>query len=435
MPTGLFNVAFSDDVFVADPDWTRLDADYVVAEITTNRGRSYELEKTDTGTAVVKMIDLNGDLDPLNTGGAFYGSILPLKQAAISLQNADTGTWETIFRGFIREWRCEPHPTEQILFVTIELVDALELFAAWELLPDFPPGQQSLHYDLYFAEDDALDAMRSRLNSVLDDIGWPASLREIFSGNVGLQEVTYPPRTTVLTVLQDAVDAEFPGVANLYVQRDGRVTAHGRYARFQWETVEYHIAEWSLGDQGAADADPTEVVPLTPPIAYGLDTSSLYTSAFCTPQARQLNEKDLTAQSTYDSGAALAYGFRTWSAEGLLTLRGEDATGAEETRKFADYYRGNFSQPLLRVGILTVKSQDPDSVYGPATWELLTRVDISDVVYLYTTHVGGGGFTGHRFYVESVAYRIVPHTAEHPYVEMSLDVSPAGHYDYSPFVG
>lgn len=38
---------------------------------------------------------------------------------------------------------------------------------------------------------------------------FPAALTDIFTGNVSVQSTVYPPRQTLLAVIQDAADAEF----------------------------------------------------------------------------------------------------------------------------------------------------------------------------------------------------------------------------------
>ena len=96
---------------------------------------------------------------------------------------------------------------------------------------------------------------------------------------------------------------------------------------------------------------------------------------------------------------------------------------SQETKLFADYVVDNYATPQVRVGQLTVKSRRPDSLNGAATWALLCGVDITDIVHLTTTHGGGGGFDN-DFYVEGIHYQARPGGAI-PYVELTLDVSPA----------
>ena len=49
----------------------------IVQRWSIDRGRPNEMSRTDTGTAVVELVDRAGDFDPTNTGGAFYGRLEP----------------------------------------------------------------------------------------------------------------------------------------------------------------------------------------------------------------------------------------------------------------------------------------------------------------------------------------------------------------------
>jgi hypothetical protein len=442
MPEGV-SLAPDDDAWEASPDWERLDETYNVRSWSIDRGRPNEMSRTDTGTAVVELVDQSGDFDPTNTGSPFYGRFIagqpmgPLVQAAISLQNPVTETWATLFRGFIGSIQWVPYRSEQHANVTLELVDGLALLAACEMPLDGTFGHAVIDSNIVYNEDtDDTEAVKTRIGKVLDEVGWPGSMRSLFTGNVTLQKKVYAPRSTALQVIQDAAEAEFPDQANFYVggpRRPGYMVFRGRFARFNPDTVEYDITTWQLGDDQAAEADPGDVVRVSPPLVASLDDTLLYSSAYATPQDPEGNyEVDFPNQYVTDTAARDRYGLRTWSAENLATLGGAgSSTALAETKLFADYVRDNYAVPRVRVGQLTIKPRRPDSVYGPATWQLMCNVDISDIVHLTTTHGGGGGFD-HDFYVEGIHYQARP-GGTIPYVELTLDVSPRGYYDSSPF--
>lgn len=432
-PEGMFCVAFDDATMEGDPTWTRLDVTYNVTSISWDRGRMYEFDETTTGTATVKLVDTTGDLDPTNVGSAYYGKLVPLKQASIGLENPDTSEWSELFRGFISSWEVEPHPSGTMLMITVELVDGLELLAAAEMHLD---GANTFGTEtsgnLVYAEDTALDAVQTRIGDILTNVGWPLAKRVLFTGNVSLQEVTYPPRMSALAAIKDCADAEFPGTSNFFISKTGDAVFHGRYARFDWDNEQYAINEWSVGDLAAADASPSTVVPVSPPLRFYLDKETIYTAAVATPQ--DIADADIDGQYTSDSTAIGKYGIRTWSAENLLTLGGDDSTtAAQETLLMADYVKDNYAEPLLRVGQLTIRPQDPNGTYGAATWALICDVEISDLVNVTTTHVGGGGIND-AFFVEGIHGQMLPMNATHPEVTLTLDVSPQGFYDNDPRV-
>jgi hypothetical protein len=440
------SLAPEDTALAASPTWERIDTTYNVQGWGIDRGRPNEMSRTDTGTATVELVDRSGDFDPTNSGGAFYGRLTggqpmgPMVPAKIELQNQVTDVWSTLFRGYIAAIQWVPYRTEQHANVTLELVDGLAFLAACEMAPNGDFGDGVDDGNIIFLEDETLDAVQTRINTVLDQAGWPSALRSVFTGNVGLQRTVYAPRATVLSVIQDAADAEFPDIANVYISGPrgevgdappGSLTFHGRYARFHPDTVEYDIRTWQLGDDAAAQADPANVVRVSPPLVASLDDTLLYTSALATPMDPE-GDADFSGQYVTNVTGAAKKGLRTWSAENLLTAGGEGGTTAvQETREFANYVCDNFSRPQVRVGQLTIKARPADSVNAPATWALLCNVDISDIVHLTTSHGGGGGFD-HDFYVEGIHYQARP-GGTIPSVELTLDVSPAGYYDSNPF--
>lgn len=427
----------------AAPTWERIDVNYRVQSWSIDRGRPDEMSRTDTGTATVELVDTAGDFDPTNPTGHFYGRLTPggapmgpLVQARIELQNPTTLAWSTLFRGFISAIRWRPGQTEQYANVTLELVDGLALLAACEMAPDGSFGHAVIDGNIVFDEDLAVTAVQTRIGKALDQAHWPATLRDLFTANCKLQKTVYSPRATVLSVIQDAADAEFPDVANVYVGAQGRgsrpagaVVFHGRFARFHPDVAEYGISVWQLGDNTAAGVPPNTTIKVSPPLTASLDDTLLYTSALSTPQ--NINDDDIGGQYVTDTAAVAAKGLRTWSSENLATFGGVTSTANAETKLYADYIRDNYTIPRVRVGQLTVKSRRPNTVNGQETWKLLCGVEISDIVHLKTTHAGGGGFDT-DFYVEGIHYQARP-GGEFPYIELTLDVSPRGYYDANPF--
>jgi len=442
------SLAPADYAMAASPTWERIDLNYNVRSWQIDRGRQNEMSRTGTGTATIELVDKTGDFDPTNTGGHFFcrldgGQPMgPLVQAKIELQNPVDSSWSTLFRGYISRIQWSPYQTEQFANVTLELVDAMAIFAAVEMQDNAYTlwGDDFVDGNIVFNQDDGsafpgavYGAVKRRIDKVLDQMGWDTSMRDIFYGNVTLQKTVYAPRSTVLQVITDACDAEWPDIANVWVggpKNPGKIVFHGRYARFNPADVSYNIQVFSCGDDTAANASPTTIVRVSPPLDAYLDDNLLYTSAIATPQ--NINDTDMNGQYLQDATGVATKGLRTWSAENLATLGGSGPTTAlVQTKKFANYYIQNFRFPLVRVGQLTVKGRRPTSPTGPKTWALLTQIDISDIVHLKTTHKGGGGFDT-DFYVEGIHYTARPGAGAYPIVELTLDVSPSGYYAVSP---
>lgn len=437
---GYFAVALDNNTFDASLTYHRLDDSYQVQRIVTNRGRAVEFDHTEPGVATVSLIDTDGSFDPTNTGGTFYGRLEPNKPAQVCLQNPADSSWNPVYTGFVRSISWQPYLNERFANVEIELVDGAGLISAAELTQGAGFGTTPYNAgDVYYPAGTVTTAVQTRINQVLDEVGWPSGTlhRQVFTGNVALQETTYSPRTSAISVIQDAADAEFPGVANFFITRDGLAAFRGRFAKFNPASVSsgtnWNYTAWEAGDRTAAAADPGDVVLVSPPLVVYRDTENLFTAAICTPQ--NIDDADYEGQYV-ESGSISAYGLRTWSAENLLTdggsLSGTATTALEECLKFANYYVTNYASPKTRVGQVTFRPQP--GAHSAASWNLLCGVDIGDSVTLTTTHSGGGGFSADGFFVEGISYVIdLPDGSGVPDVTLSLDLSPDSYYADNPF--
>lgn len=437
-PTGV-SIAFTANWDDVNPTWTQLDtgaANYSVQSWTIDRGRQSEIDKTSTGEAQIKIRDWSGAFDPTYSSGAYYGQMDPMRQVAIALQNPVTGTVSTLFRGFVSRWTYELHETKKFLDVTIDCVDGLEVLANAELIttthgtvpPDISTG------DVYYlkgsiTDPGGLSECQDRIDAALDDAGWPASLRDVFSGNVSVRPTVYSAREQFLNVIDDAADAEFPGVANRYIDKDGNFVFHGRLARFNPADVQYDITTWKAGDDAAVASDSTRA-PISPPIVFERDVNDIVNAVYSAPQ--EIIDADIAGQFVTDATSIAKYGYRSLSFENLLTETGylstPDATDLEETLSFAQYYVDNKKNPLTRLPQVTFKSRDPGDSEAAKVWALMCGVDISDIIDLSTTHAWGGGFTG-SYFVEGCHYECVPGSSRTPHnVTLTLDISPRAYY-------
>ncbi len=438
------------------PAWVRMDdpTGYrLVTGFSIVRGRQSETDRTATGTATIAFTDSEGILDPTNPSSPFAGNLDPMKQAAIVIKNPVTEEWQTLFRGFVAgpDHQLDMFTSERgIDTVSWQLVDAFDLFANVILthgvhgddpgLADFPniyyPGTPS---NLETVADDFVH-VDQRIIRLLDDAGWPGTgnafddLRNIFSGNVSVQGVVYSRKDSLLSALFDAADAEFPGIANIYISKNGVVTFHGRFARFFPDNPGYGINHWYVGSEADAELDP-DVVPLSGPIRFYRSKDDIINA--CVAMAQGTDETDPAVDPASDPASQLTFGYRSENFEGLLTSAGHNddftpTTMEEECNKFAAYYVGNYSDPQTRVGTLRFQSRGEGAIGRAALWRLLTEVEIGDVITLTTAHAGGGGF-GSDFFVEQIRYQADYLSDELQILSLELEVSPATFFAYNPF--
>lgn len=426
-PQGI-SVTLAADILDAAPTWTRLDTTYNVQSWQIDRGRVGELDRTGTGTAQIALVDKTRAFDPTSSPLVDAGM-----QAAIALQNPVTSTWYTMFRGFVDRVEYVPYQTEAFANVTLYLTDAMALFAAMEMLPDGNWGDDVIAGNIVFTPSGLTTDVQERIGDgtdfpgVLSQAGWATGYRSIFTGNVKLQQTVYAPRSTVLQVIQDAADGEFPGVANFFIAKDGTPTFHGRLARFDPTNPDYEITTWTAGQDAQATASPTTVVRISPPLDVYRDLANLYTTAAALPQ--NVADADIPAQYQTDTVAAAKYGLRSWSSENLCTAGGTTTTALQETALFSQYIVDNYSAPATRVGAITIRPQRASGVFGAAAWLMICDIDISDRILLTTTNPAFNEYV----FVEGVHYEAKPMNAQQHEVTLTIDVSPATYYSSNPF--
>jgi len=440
-------IAFAANTLDPDPAvWTRLDdpsAYGVVSGWSISRGRPKETEKTNTGTANLNCLDRQGLLDPMNGSSPFHGNLDPMKQAAISIKHPITGAWWTLFRGFVSRYdhELETWGTRGLDTISIELADAFDYFAAAMLMPGVHGVSIPGFGDVYYAgtpsnlggQSDVFKHVDDRIKEILADFGWPVALQNIFSGNVSLQGVVYSRSDSPLSALWDAADSEFPGVANLFVSKNGIVIFHGRDARFNWSDPQYGINTWHAGGLPQAQADST-VAPITD-LKFRRTKEDIINACLCLP--RGASDTDAEINLLFDNPSITKYGYRGMSITELLTSAGHDAannptTNLEECRRFADYYVGNYASPRTVVETIRFQTRDIGQVGASALWDLICAIEIGDVIHLNTSHPGGGGFN-EGFFVENLRYDAQPLRGSLLDITLDVDVSPMSSYGYNPF--
>lgn len=396
-----------------------------------DRGRSYELDKTATGTASIDVVDTEGLLDPTNSTSPLFGTVLPMKQTAIALQNPITNAWSTRFRGYVDQYSYTVDISEKTMTTSISCVDLMELLANTEVIPGGygttpPAGSEG---NAFYASQRVDD----RIRAALSDARIPTSLwGRIFTGNVDVQDTVYAPRSQILSVIQDAADAEFPGLANFFIDANGNAVFHGRLARENPTNPQYGIQHWYAGDTAACVANPSTYAPISS-LQFDQDAKKIYNAVLATPQG--VASTDIAGQEASDATSIGEYGTRSISFENLITL-GHVApntdTALVETKKYASYYVDNYAQPQTRISQVTFRAIAPGAPYAAQLWDILCGVEISDLMTITTTHPGGGGFSAVDHFVEGIHYDVDNLGVIVPNVTLTLDLSPRAYYNVNP---
>jgi hypothetical protein len=425
-------IAFGSPTLSEDPNYQPIS---FVQGWNSDRGRQAELDKTQAGTATISILDQTGIYDPTNPHGPYFGLIGPLAPAQIVSVNPDTGVTEPVFTGFVETWAYVPDVTEKWMVLTVSFSDGFEPLTRAETVPD-SSGTTVLQADL----------IDDRITGVLADYGWPPvpTPGPIFSGNVHLQETVYNPQTTLLSVIQDCADAELPNAANFFMDKWGQPAFRGRFARLKpqiygpriggmtppagFQTINF----WEVGDKPAAQT--FGIAPIAE-IEWALDLKNVINACLCTPNG--IAQKDIEGQLVFDSDSIAQYGTRVLTITDLLTLdsvEGGDGTGQpsrdanDECKIFAQYYVDNYAQPVETITRLEFHSRDPRDSLGPALWAFICGVEIGDVVKVWTTNPGGGGFRETQFFVEGIHNVVLPLEGGFLDWTMSLDLTPRAWY-------
>jgi hypothetical protein len=173
-----------------------------VDTISTQRGRNAASDVFQTGIMSLRIVDENGDFNPQNTAGPYYNLLSPMRKVQITA-TYDAVTYP-IFSGFITGYNTvTPRNAGELAYTTITAVDALRL------------AQNAQISTVTGATAGNLSG--TRINQILDEIDWPASMRDVDAGNTTLQNDPGTPRTA-LAAMQTATTSEYGA---LYVDASG----------------------------------------------------------------------------------------------------------------------------------------------------------------------------------------------------------------------
>lgn len=414
---------------VAEPAWTRHDE---LAACRCNgfdwsRGRQSEFDITGTGTARVYFHDRNGTFASEDWIG---------QQIMLQLYDPVAAGWQPVFRGHIDDMPSVPSPgAPELTNVQLDLVDIFDYLGGVTMvvgvMGDVAPVGMS---GVVFYEDGPVGsggASIGRIQKLFDDAGLDPDMYVEFSGNVDVNETLYGPDDDILSAIRDASDAEFPsGVANAYVDRYGRAVWHGRFARFDPDGTASG-AEWDFQRWAAATRGDVSGRAQVREFAYNRPRSRIVNSYVAWPRetetGAEFSQDDVAALVRTDATSISRYGYRGKDAPALIIKqhKSNGNTGAQECGLFGDYYVSNYSAPRKNVQRIAFKSLDPSDSRAAATWALMTRVDISDVIALT---IAEAGLSDEGFYVEGISGECRTGNPGYDIVTVTPNLSPQAYY-------
>jgi hypothetical protein len=179
---------------LADTAAVIVDVSDQINTIKINRGRTALSDQFQTGTMSLRIVDQNADFSPQNVTGPYYGLLDPMRKVQITATYL--GVTYPLFSGFITSY-VTTYPDEDaggVAYTTIQAVDALRLANNAQIST--------------VAGSSAGDLSGTRINQILDEIDWPASMRDIDAGLTTVQ--ANPTNTrTALSALVTVSDSEY----------------------------------------------------------------------------------------------------------------------------------------------------------------------------------------------------------------------------------
>ena len=226
---------------LADSAAVIVDVSDQIDKIETGRGRNAQADQFQTGTMSLRIVDQNGDFNPQNPASPYYELLDPMRKVFISATY--NGVDYPIFSGFITSYTTTtPKNALDVVYTTITAVDAFRL------------AQNAQISTVTGAT--AGDLSGTRINQILDEIDWPASMRDIDSGLTTMQADPGTARTSLAamqTVTTSEYGAFYVDASGSFVFQDRTVTTKsitGTPVVFNdnGTNIGYSNAVWRLDD-------------------------------------------------------------------------------------------------------------------------------------------------------------------------------------------
>lgn len=370
-PSVVVECAFA-TVPTAAPTWTDISA--YARQFAVHRGRQFELDRMQAGTAQVRLANQDRRFDPYNTAGPYYPNVVPKRRLRIR------ATWASaiypVFSGYVEEWPQAWSLNGRLAEVNVTATDGFSLF-----------GQAMLNTTF------ATEVSGSRVGHVLDAINWGSGVTGIIGdpvlGLVGSTTVVGPvgdrniaPGTALLqssalantTALEHLLAVVTSENGFFFMSRGGDATFIGR-------NYGASAIAATFGD-GAGELPYSDLVLSTAPI---------------------WNDIRLTAvggvEQVASDGASQAAYFKSTKAEsGYLQLYDTDL-GA-----LAGWVLYKYKAPQPRVTSIVIDpSRDPTNL-----WPQVLGREIGEHITVKRRPPGGGAVISQESVIEGIEHAAAP---------------------------
>jgi hypothetical protein len=320
---------------LADASSVIVDVSDQLDAITTSRGRNASADQFQAGTLTMRIVDQNGDFNPQNPSGPYYNLLTPMRKVQITATYGST-TYP-LFSGYITGYNTvTPKNVGEVVYTTITAIDGMRLLS--NALVTTITGAVA-------GEDTG-----TRIGRILDQVGWPTSLRSIQTGSTTCQADPGSQRSA-LTAIQTVQTTEYGA---FYIDPNGIATFKNRsyctstpantpvVFNDNGTNIPYYNAMWLLND-----AQVVNQAAITPT---GLATASAVSSASIAKYfVHSYTQNDLLMQTTAE---ALNYALAYVASRAETTIRCDAMT--------LDLYAANYSTGIIAA--LDLDYFDPVSI-------------------------------------------------------------------------
>lgn len=305
---------------LADSTALIVDVSSLVDTISTNRGRQLSAEQFNTGTASVRILDQTGAFNPQNSSSPYFSYLSPMRKIAI------TATWNgityPIYAGYITSYNTTtPKFAGDLVYTTISAVDGFRLFNNAQ----------------FFGVTGATtgETTGSRITKILDTIGWPASMRDIDTGQTLVQNDPATQRTA-LAALQTCATTEYGAI---YMSGDGKAVFQDR-----------SVTAGSIGGTATVFSDDGTGIGYND-VLWVFDDTQIYNLATITRTGGSV-------QTVSDSASIAQYFTHSYNQSGLLMQTDAEALN------YAQAFVASRKDSTVRVDRLTLDLQQDNYVAG-----------------------------------------------------------------------
>ena len=347
---------------LADATSVIVDVSSQVDRVEIARGRNAQADQFQTGTLSLRIVDQNGDFNPMNTSGPYYGLLDPMRKVTIS--GTSGATTYPMFSGYITGYSTTtPLNAVDVVYTTITAVDAFRLASMAQL--STVTGAT------------AGDLSGTRINQLLDQIGWPNSMRDIDAGLTTMQADPGTARTSLAamqTVELSEYGALYIDAVGSFVFQDRNLTASsvsGTPTVFNDDGtgIKYGDALWILNDV------------------------LVYNSA-------QVSRSGGSVQTATNAASIALYFLHSYNQQNLLMQT--DAVALD----YAQAYIASRAATSVRCDAITLDLNTENYAAGIAA---ALGLDYFDPVTITTTQPGSSSLTA-TFQIFGVAHTVTPNS-------------------------